>query len=54
LIADNLGWFRDDKVNIEALMKEQGKKVYRFVSKEAMEFITSDKMPQDSEEKVVD
>ena len=45
LIADNLGWFRDDKVNIEALMKEQGKKVYRFVSKEAMEFITSDKMP---------
>ena len=35
-------------------MKEQGKKMYRFVSKEAMEFIMSDKMPADSEETVVD
>ena len=54
LIADNLGWFRDEGVNIETLMKEQGKKMYRFVSKEAMEFIMSDKMPTDSEETVVD
>lgn len=46
LIADNLGWFRDENVNIEQLMKEQGKKVYRFVSNEALEFITSDKMPE--------
>lgn len=25
LIADNLGWFRDEKVNIEDLMREKGK-----------------------------
>lgn len=54
LIADNLGWFRDESVNIEQLMKEKGKKVYRFVSQEALEFITSDKMPTESEETVVD
>jgi len=48
LIADNLGWFRDEQVNIEQLMKEQGKKVYRFLSKETLEFITSDKMPDQS------
>jgi len=54
LISDNLGWFRDESVNIEQLMKEQGKKVYRFVSNEAMEFIMGDKMPNDTEETVVD
>ena len=27
LIADNLGWFRDSKTNIEDLMKEKGDKV---------------------------
>jgi len=54
LIADNLGWFRDEGVNIEQLMKEKGKKVYRFVTKETMEFITGDKMPTESEETVVD
>ncbi len=54
LIADNLGWFRDESVNIEQLMKEQGKKMYRYVSKEALEFIMSDKMPEQSEETVVD
>jgi hypothetical protein len=35
-------------------MSEQGKKVYRFVSKENLEFITSDKMPVESEETIVD
>jgi protein import protein ZIM17 len=54
LIADNLGWFRDENVNIEQLMKEKGKKVYRYVSEEALEFITADKMPNDSEETIVD
>ena len=54
MIADNLGWFRDEGVNIEQLMKEKGKKVYRFVTKETMEFITGDKMPTESEETVVD
>ena len=53
LIADNLGWFRDEGVNIEQLMKEKGKKVYRFVTKETMEFITGEKMPTESEETVV-
>ena len=54
LIADNLGWFRDESVNIEQLMKEQGKKVFRYVSNEALEFISADKMPADSEETPVD
>ena len=55
LIADNLGWFRDENVNIEQLMKEQGKKVYRFMTKETMEFIAGDKMPvEESEETIVD
>jgi mitochondrial protein import protein ZIM17 len=45
LIADNLGWFREKQLNVEQLMSEQGKKVYRFVSKESLEFITSDKTP---------
>ena len=55
LIADNLGWFRDEIVNIEQRMKEQGKKVYRFMTKETMEFIAGDKMPvEESEETIVD
>ena len=41
-------------MNIEQLMKEQGKKVYRYVSKEALEFVMADSMPKDSEETVVD
>ena len=36
-------------------MKEQGKKVYRFMTKETMEFIAGDKMPvEEPEETVVD
>ncbi|CAG8808301.1 5441_t:CDS:1, partial [Dentiscutata erythropus] len=31
LIADNLGWFRDKKVNIEDLMLERGEKVLKYV-----------------------
>ncbi|KAJ1969493.1 hypothetical protein H4R35_006125 [Dimargaris xerosporica] len=31
LIADNLGWFRDSKVNIEDLMREQGEGIRRAV-----------------------
>ena len=38
LIADNYGWFRDEKVNIEQIMKEQGKKVFKNFTNEAMEF----------------
>jgi protein import protein ZIM17 len=29
LIADNLGWFRDEKVNIEDLSKEKGQTITR-------------------------
>lgn len=29
LVADNLGWFRDNKTNIEDLMKEKGETVHR-------------------------
>lgn len=39
LIADNLGWFRDEKVNIEQIMKEKGSKVNKYVTNEALEFI---------------
>ena len=39
LIADNLGWFRDEKVNIEQIMQEQGNKVNKYVTNEALEFI---------------
>lgn len=28
LIADNLGWFNDDKSNIETIMEEKGEKVH--------------------------
>ena len=45
LISDNLGWFKDEKINIETIAQESGKKVYRYVSKETMEFIISDKTP---------
>jgi protein import protein ZIM17 len=27
LIADNLGWFRDQRVNIEQIMKEKGEQI---------------------------
>ena len=29
LVADNLGWFRDKKINIEDIMKEKGETVKR-------------------------
>ncbi|KAJ9052305.1 hypothetical protein DSO57_1035616 [Entomophthora muscae] len=32
LIADNLGWFRDSRVNIEDLAHEKGEKIKRFNS----------------------
>ena len=38
LIADNLGWFRDEKVNIEQIMKEKGDSVHTNVTDEAVEF----------------
>ena len=50
MIADNLGWFRKEKVNIETLMKEKGRKIYRFANKETMEFLMGDKKPENFEE----
>ena len=42
LIADNLGWFKDEKVNIEDIMKEKGGKIYKMISNESMEFVVKD------------
>ena len=38
LIADNLGWFRDSKVNIEQIMAEKGEQVLTNVSEHGIEF----------------
>ena len=42
LIADNLGWFRDEKTNIEDLMKEKGDKIHKLFTKESIEFVEKD------------
>lgn len=41
LIADNLGWFRDQKVNIEDIMREKGEKVSvsTNITDDSIEFI---------------
>jgi protein import protein ZIM17 len=39
LIADNLGWFKDEKTNIEKIMQDEGKKMFKYVTNEALEFI---------------
>lgn len=38
LIADNLGWFRDQKTNIEDIMREKGAKVVTNVDDNSVEF----------------
>ena len=38
LIADNLGWFREENTNIEDLMREKGETINKFISNETMEF----------------
>ena len=38
LIADNLGWFRDEKVNIQTIMEEKGEKLNTNISNESIEF----------------
>eukprot|EP01015_Nassula_variabilis_P018370 TRINITY_DN2990_c0_g1_i12.p2 TRINITY_DN2990_c0_g1~~TRINITY_DN2990_c0_g1_i12.p2 ORF type:complete len:126 (-),score=19.97 TRINITY_DN2990_c0_g1_i12:120-497(-) len=37
LIADNLGWFRNEPVNIEDLMKEQGKPYGKITNNEEIQ-----------------
>ena len=39
LIADNLGWFRDESVNIEDLMREKGETVVTNLNQESLEFM---------------
>lgn len=41
LVADNLGWFRDQKTNIEDILKEKGEQVTKVNvgSKEVLELI---------------
>lgn len=40
LVADNLGWFRDNKTNIEDLLRERGEEVRRVsVGPEVVELI---------------
>lgn len=39
LIADNLGWFRDEKVNIEDIMREKGGRIHKMITNESMGFV---------------
>jgi protein import protein ZIM17 len=50
LIADNLGWFKDSKSNIETIMKEKGEQIYKYNSKETMEFVMKEDIKILSEE----
>ena len=42
LIADNLGWFEDESVNIEQIMARKGEKVQTNITDEAVEFTAND------------
>ena len=37
LIADNLGWFRDEGINVEGLAQENGQKVRRLTTIEDLD-----------------
>lgn len=43
LIADNLGWFDDEKVNIETIMQEQGQNINRVDSLHGLELLQKSK-----------
>lgn len=44
LIADNLGWFFDEKRNIEDIMTEKGETVKRLLDSDCVEFFVEDKV----------
>ena len=39
MIADNLGWFRDENVNIEDIMREKGERVITNLNEQSVEFM---------------
>jgi mitochondrial protein import protein ZIM17 len=39
LVADNLGWFRDNKTNIEDILREKGEEVHKVGSEQVLELI---------------
>lgn len=44
LVADNLGWFRDKKVNIEDLMREKGEDVVKLAKESPVfEYVLAEK-----------
>ena len=49
LIADNLGWFHDEKSNIETIMKEKGNEVRKFLTDESLEFLIEDDIAADAQ-----
>jgi len=56
LIADNLGWFNDEKSNIETIMEEKGEKITTIQNKEEINdvlsfFINKEDQPEESDTK---
>jgi protein import protein ZIM17 len=50
LIADNLKWFKDEKTNIEDIMRDKGSEVHKFFNQQAVEFIKKEDLT--AEEKI--
>ena len=46
LIADNLGWFEEEKVNVETLAERAGERALRFLASPALAEQLQSRMPQ--------